>query len=58
MNVKDLRKLAGMTQKQFSEFFNIPMRTLQGWELGERKCPEYLLNLIEYKLKNESKLPE
>lgn len=58
MNIKELRKLSGMTQKQFSEFFNIPMRTIQGWELGERKCPEYLLSLIKYKLRNESKLPE
>jgi DNA-binding transcriptional regulator YiaG len=53
-SIKDLRIESGMSQSQFSEFFNIPLDTLQNWEQGRRKCPEYLIDLIEYKLKNEN----
>ena len=53
MTFKDLRKQSGMTQKQFSEYFNIPHRTIQNWEGGQRKCPEYLLDLMKYKLDHE-----
>ena len=53
MTFKELREASGMTRNQFCEYFGIPYRTVQDWELGNRKCPEYLLNLIEYKLKHE-----
>ena len=53
MEIKELRKISGMTQKQFGEYLGIPHRTIQNWEGGQRKCPEYLLKLIEYKLKKE-----
>lgn len=54
MTIKDLRTRSGMNRKDFAEFFSIPYRTLQNWELGTRDCPQYLLDLIEYKLKNEN----
>jgi DNA-binding transcriptional regulator YiaG len=54
MTFKELRKLSGMTQKQFYEYFGIPRRTLENWEAGANKCPEYLLHLMEYKLKKEN----
>ena len=54
MNIKDLRIQSGMSQSQFAEYFGIPLDTLQNWEQGRRKCPDYLLDLIEYKLKNEN----
>lgn len=53
MTLKELRERSGMTRKQFVEYFGIPYRTVQSWELGDRDCPEYLLSLIEYKLKHE-----
>ena len=42
-----------MTQKAFSEYFGIPLRTIENWEGGSRKCPQYLLDLMEYKLTKE-----
>lgn len=54
MNIKELRHLAGWTQREFAEYFNIPHRTIQNWEGGQRHCPEYLLDLIEYKLIQEN----
>jgi DNA-binding transcriptional regulator YiaG len=56
MNIKELRTRTGMSQSQFADFFHIPKQTLQNWEQGRRECPEYLLKLIEYKLKKEGKV--
>ncbi|WP_270458475.1 transcriptional regulator [Faecalimonas umbilicata] len=44
---------SGMNQTEFTKFFNIPYRTVTGWKNGERSCPEYLIELMEYKLKKE-----
>lgn len=56
MNIKELRTKTRMTQSQFATFFNIPLPTLKKWEQGQRQCPVYLLELIEYKLKIEGML--
>lgn len=53
MTIKQLRALSGLTQQAFGDYLNIPRRTIQSWEIGQRQCPEYLLDLIEYKLTNE-----
>ena len=52
----DLRTASGMSRPQFAEYFKIPYRTLQSWEIGDREAPEYLVDLIEYKLRNEGKI--
>ena len=49
----ELRESTGMTRKEFCEYFEIPYRTVQDWELGNRKMPDYLLRLMEYKLRME-----
>lgn len=56
MTVKELRIACGMTQQAFADYFEIPKRTLEDWEAGRRKPPEYLVKLIEYKLKKEGKI--
>lgn len=53
MTFKELREASGMSRKQLVDYFGIPYRTIQDWELGNRKCPEYLLELMKYKLVNE-----
>ena len=53
MTFKEFRKLSGMTQKAFAEYFGIPKRTVEDWDRGARKCPEYLLDLMRYKLEHE-----
>ena len=47
MDIKDLRKLSGMSQSQFSKEFDIPLKTLQKWEQGERIPPLYLVNILK-----------
>lgn len=54
--IKELRQRSGMTQKEFSEYFEIPKRTIENWDGGARKCPEYLIALMEYKLIKEGKI--
>lgn len=48
-----LRTTTGMTRKEFCKYFEIPYRTLQDWELGNRKMPDYLLRLMAYKIETE-----
>lgn len=50
---REIRKASGMTQKVFGEYFKIPKSTIEQWDMGMRKTPEWVLDLIEYKLKNE-----
>jgi len=54
--ILDLRTASGMSRNQFAEYFKIPYRTLQDWELGTAKAPKYLIELIEYKLRAEHKI--
>lgn len=53
MAFKELREGSGMNKKQFAEYFEIPYRTIQDWELGNRECKDYIIALMEYKLINE-----
>lgn len=47
MNIKEIRAQCGMTQAQLSERLGIPKRTIEDWERGARKPPEYIINLIK-----------
>ena len=53
MNIKELRTLSGMTQQAFADYFGVSKRAVESWEGGKRQCPEYLLNLMQYKLEKE-----
>lgn len=48
-----LREKTGMDRKEFCHWLGIPYRTMQEWELGRRGMPEYVLNLISYKVRKE-----
>lgn len=49
----EMRAKTGMNRKEFSDYFVIPYRTVQDWELGNRQMPDYLLRLMAYKLEME-----
>lgn len=46
MDVKKFRSIINMSQRQFSDYFSIPLGTLRNWEQGIAKPPEYVLNMI------------
>ena len=43
---RELLQLIHETQSSLSRRFDIPMRTVQGWALGERQCPPYVRRMI------------
>ena len=51
--IRTLRVQAGMTQREFNEYLNIPLRTIQEWEQGRRTPPVYVVELIKYKIEKE-----
>ena len=53
MKIQKLIERTGWTLKRFSDYFGIPYRTVQNWTGGVRECPDYVENLIEYKLFKE-----
>ena len=52
--VKTLRAETGKTQRVFAEYYEIPLRTLEDWERGISHPPEYVLRLLEYKIRMEA----
>jgi DNA-binding transcriptional regulator YiaG len=54
--IKELREKTGLTQKAFSERLNIPHRTVQNWEGGQRQCPEYVVELIAFRIEHDDTL--
>ena len=53
LNIRDMRKQLGDTQSEFAERYNIPFRTVQNWETGMRKPPEYILELLKARIKED-----
>ena len=51
--IKELREQTGLNRKDFSIHVGIPLRTIEDWEAGRRKPPEYIPRLIMYQLKYE-----
>lgn len=56
MNIKEIRKLTGLSQKNVFKKYHIPIDTIKGWEadgssIRSRKCPSYVLELLEFKVK-------
>lgn len=49
-SLKVLRKIKNLTQQELSDILNIPLRTIENWENGNRKPPEYINELIRDKL--------
>lgn len=49
--IRNARKAAGLTQKQLSEKYGIPIRTLSDWERRKFEPPGYVLNLLLDRIK-------
>ena len=56
--IKELRLSTGLSQAKFCEALNIPKRTLEDWEQGKRACPEYVAELIAYRVANDQTIPK
>lgn len=56
IELKKIREQTGLNRREFADYFEIPLRTVEDWEAGKRKMPPYLLRLISYKVKIEAKI--
>lgn len=57
-SIKEIRQATGLSQAKFCEALNIPKRTLEDWEQGKRACPEYVAELIAYRVENDPTIPK
>lgn len=55
MTIKEVREIKGLTQQDVSDILEIPKRTIEAWESGARKAPEYVEKLISDKLLSMTK---
>lgn len=53
MNIREMRTLLGDTQSEFAARYNIPFRTVQNWESGVRTPPEYVISLLEDRIRSD-----
>lgn len=59
MTIKEILSAANMTQQQMSDYFGIPKRTIENWvsnSANSRRCPEYVIKLIEFKMRADGKI--
>ena len=51
MTIREMRASLGDTQGEFAVRYNIPFRTIQNWEAGVRNPPEYIMDLLESRVR-------
>ena len=44
--IKEARIKHGLTIRQVESLTGVPYRSLQNWELGVRKCPDYVEKMV------------
>ncbi|MCH4097299.1 MAG: helix-turn-helix domain-containing protein [Acidaminococcus provencensis] len=50
--IKEARQAAGLSQQKMSDLLKIPKSTIEKWEMGIRKPPEWAAALIIEKLES------
>lgn len=53
MTITEIKAASGMTQQQLSDHLGIPKRTIENWCGGQSTCPQYVADLIEFRLRAE-----
>jgi len=52
-SIRQLRKKTKMSQPDFGKKYGIPVATIRDWEQGRRKCPDYVVELIKFKVNSD-----
>lgn len=58
LRVKEIRQRTGLSQERFCELYALPKRTLENWESGKRRPPEYVINLLERAVDHDLEIKE
>lgn len=53
MGIREMRQRLGDTQSEFAARYQIPFRTVQNWESGVRRPPDYMVNLLEHRIRED-----
>lgn len=53
--IKTMRTALRLSQAKFAELFNIPRRSIENWESGTNKPPQYLIDLLLEVINNRYK---
>lgn len=53
MSIKEMREKTYLSQAKFAKLLNIPTVNIQKWEQGVSSPPPYLLELIEFYLRQK-----
>lgn len=52
-SIKAIRATTGMSQQAFADALGIPKRTIENWETGSRIPPDYVVKLIDWRVKTD-----
>ena len=52
---QEIRMISGLSRAAFGRKYSIPIRTLEDWDAGKSKAPEYVLNLLERVVKEDAR---
>lgn len=53
MTIKEIRALTGLSQPKFCQKYHIPLNTFTRWEQGKREPPDYLVELLEFRVRED-----
>lgn len=57
--IKKLRKQTNLSQTEFGKRLGgIPLRTIQNWEAGVNRCPDYVVELIRFRVEHDDNIPK
>lgn len=48
LNIKSIRGVSQLTQAEFAQKYGISQRSVESWEGGHRRPPEYVVSLLAY----------
>lgn len=48
INIRAIRGISQLSQAEFAERYGISQRSVENWEGGQRRPPEYLISLLAY----------
>lgn len=48
LNIRSIRGISQLSQAEFADRYGISQRSVENWEGGQRRPPEYLVNLLAY----------
>lgn len=53
LTIREIRDSTGLSQSKFAAALHIPVRSIQKWEIGASSCPDYVVELIAYRVQHD-----